>query len=152
MLDKEIPEKLKEAMKAGRKTEVSALRMLLSEIKKRKIDDGKEELDDETATQIVQRMAKRHRESIEQFKKGGRDDLVKEETDQLAVIEAYLPKQMSQEELEGLVSGAIAETGASSPKDMGKVMGALMPKVKGKADGRLVSELVKKALAAIASQ
>jgi hypothetical protein len=95
---------------------------------------------------ILSTIAKQRNESIEMYKKGGRDDLVAKETAELAIVQSYLPKQLSDDELAKCVAEAIAETGAKGPADMGKVMKALMPKTQGRADGKKVSELVKNKL------
>ena len=103
-------------------------------------------LSNEEIQQIIAGEAKKHRESIEMFQKGSRQDLVDKETKELKILEAYLPEQMGEEEVRKLVKEAIASTGAKTPQEMGKVMAALMPKVKGKADGSLVSRIVKELL------
>ncbi len=140
-----ISAELKEAMKAKEAAKVSTIRMLLSAVKYKEIETGGL-LDDDGMTGVLSTAAKQRRESIEQYVKGGREDLADKERAELAVIESYLPAQMSAEEVEALVIKAISETGAAGSKDMGKVMKQLMPAVKGKADGKLVNELVKKHL------
>lgn len=100
-------------------------------------------LEDEKALEVLTKMAKQRRDSIAEYEKGGRDDLVQKETLELRVIENYLPQQLSAEELAALVDEAIAATGASSMKDMGKLMGVLMPKTKGRAEGREIQAMVK---------
>lgn len=99
-------------------------------------------LTDEEAIAVLGKQAKMRRESIEAFGKGGREDLVAKERAELAVIESYLPQQMSREEVAALARAAIAETGAASPADQGKVMQKLMPQVRGKAEGKVVAEVV----------
>ncbi|MFQ5952004.1 MAG: GatB/YqeY domain-containing protein [Candidatus Omnitrophota bacterium] len=146
MLEKEISEALRQALKAGEKAKISTLRLIINEIKNTKIADKAEELEDEKVIGIIQKMARQHKESIEQFKQGSREDLVEKESEELAILEGYLPEQISEEELAGIVSEAIASTGAASMKDMGKVMPEVMSKVKGRADGRTVSDMVKKKL------
>lgn len=136
---------LKEAMKAKDAAKVSTIRMVLSAAKYKEIEAGKP-LDDDGMVSVLSTAAKQRREAIEQYVKGGREDLADKETAELAVIESYLPEQMSAEDVEALVKKAISDTGAAGPKDMGKVMKQLMPAVKGKADGKLVNELVKKHL------
>ena len=96
---------------------------------------------------VIQKEAKQRKDAIEQFKSAGRDELVEKEATELALLEKYLPEQMSEEEITKLVTAAIEKTGAASPSDMGKVMGALMADVKGKADGGLVSKIVREQLA-----
>ncbi|MDD5634851.1 MAG: GatB/YqeY domain-containing protein [Candidatus Omnitrophica bacterium] len=144
--EKEVNEQLKAAMKSGEKTKLSVLRMLLSEIKNKKIADLVKELDDDKVLGLVQKMIKQHKESIEKFKEGNRDDLVQKEAEELVILEAYLPKQITEEELAKLVAETITELGAQTIKDMGKVMNCVMAKVKGSADGRLVSKTVKEKL------
>jgi len=136
---------IKDALKAGAKDKVSTLRMLSAANKNKQIDK-KRPLTDEEIVETVRSLIKQRRDSIEQFGKGGRQDLVDKETAEVAVLEAYLPQQLSREELEAMVRDAVAQTGAQGAKDMGKVMKALIPMVGGRADGKLVSELVKHAL------
>ena len=128
-----------------------ALRVLLAAIKQGEVDtlDPAKRaigLADEDVTVILTREAKRRRESIEGYEKGGRADLVAKEKAELDLIESYLPKQMSREEIAELAKQAIAEAGATSEKQMGAVMQKLMPKVKGKADGKVVNQIVKELL------
>jgi hypothetical protein len=133
------------AMKARDELKVSTLRLVSSSIKNREIDERKE-LDDEGVLAVLTTAAKQRRDSIDQFEKGGRQDLADKEKAELVIIQEYLPQQLSKEEVAAFIKEAIAETGAAGAKDMGKVMKALMPKVKGKADGKLVNELVKEIL------
>ena len=144
-LKERMQTELKEAMKAHDELKVSTLRLLSSAIKNKEIDERKP-LDDEGLLAILSTAAKQRRESIEQYEKGGRQDLADKEKAELAIIQGYLPQQLSKEEVAALIKETIAETGAAGAKDMGKVMKALMPKVKGKADGKLVNELVKELL------
>ena len=146
MLEKEINEAIKTALKEGDKVKVSALRMLIAEVKNRKIADRVEELEDGDIIAIIQKMVRRHKESIAQFKEGGREDLVAKEEEELAVIDKYLPEMISQEELSSIVAEEVEKSGATSPKDMGTVMGAVMARVKGRADGKTISALVKQKL------
>ncbi len=146
MLEKQITEELKDALKSGQKVKVSVLRMLISEMKNRKIADRVKELEDEKVIGLIQKMARRHKESIEQFKQGNREDLVKKETEELAVLEVFLPEQISEEELAGIISGSIERLGAGSPKDMGRVMSDVMARVGGRADGKVISRMVKEKL------
>ena len=128
------------AMKAGQKDRVSALRLVLSELQKAaKEGDG-----DELA--VLRRERKRRVEAATQFRAGGREELALQEEGEAELIAGYLPAEMGDDELDSLVAGAIAESGAASPADMGKVMGVLMPKVGGRADGKRVSAKVKEAL------
>ncbi len=136
---------MKEAMKAKDMIKVSTLRLLLSEIKNKEIDK-KGELTDEEIYALIQKAVKQRKESIEQYRFGGRNDLVQKEETELKILESYLPEQLSEEELERIIEEAIKETGATTMKDMGKVMKIVMPKVKGRADGKIVNEMVKKKL------
>lgn len=128
------------AMKAGEKERVTTLRLVLSELQK----DEKEGKGDELA--VLRRERKRRVEAATAFRDGGRDDLAESEEAEAKIIEAYLPAEISDDELKQIVSDAIAETGAESPKDMGNVMKAAMAKTQGRADGKRVSALVGAAL------
>ena len=135
------------AMKAKDAARTSTLRMVKAAIINREKDNGKE-LDDEEVTKLLRTQVKQRRDSVEQYQKANRQDLVDKETAEIAVIEGYLPQAASQQEIDEAVAAAIAETGASSMKAMGAVMKAVMPRLAGKnADGRMVSETVKKKLA-----
>lgn len=134
------------AMKAKDTARTSTLRMLKAAIVNRQIEKGGE-LDDEELVKLLNSQVKQRRDSVEQYEKGGRQDLVDKEAAEIAVIEAYLPQAASPEEIDKAVAAAIAETGATSMKEMGAVMKAVMPRLAGKnADGRAVSEAVKKKL------
>jgi len=146
MLEEKIQSDMKEALKAGDKDKVSTLRMVMSEMKNKKIEDGTEELDDAKVVSLMQKKARQHKESIEKFREGGRDDLAEKETRELAVIEEYLPEEMAEEELTGIISGVIEETGASSARDMGRVMKEVISRVQGRADGKVISRIVKEKL------
>ncbi len=135
----------KNALKSGAKDKVSTLRMLNAALKNKQIDKRRP-LTEEEVVETVRSLIKQRRDSVEQFAKGGRQDLVDKETAEITVLEAYLPKQLSREELDAMVRDAVTQTGAEGAKDMGKVMKALIPMVGGRADGKLVSELVKNAL------
>ena len=128
------------AMKAGDRERVTALRMVLSELQK----DAKEGAGDEQA--VLRRERKRRRESEQAYREAGRDDLATAEAYEAETIEAYLPAELSDEELDSLVSAAVADTGASSPRDMGRVMKQVMAAAGGRADGKRVSSKVKEAL------
>jgi len=134
-----------DALKSGAKDKVSALRMLSAANKNKQIDKRRPLSDDEVV-ETVRALIKQRRDSIEQFARGGRQDLVDKETAEVAVLEVYLPQQLSPEETEKMVKDAVAQTGAQGARDMGKVMKALVPMIAGRADNKLVSELVKKAL------
>ncbi len=145
-LREQIDSDLKNAMKSGEKDKVSALRMLMAAIKNKQIDKRPEPLTENDVQDAVRSLIKQRRDSIEQFAKGGRQDLVDKETAEVAVLEVYLPQQLPREEVERMVREAVAQTGAQSAKDMGKVMKALVPVIAGRADNKLLSELVKNAL------
>jgi len=142
-----ISDEMRAAMKAREQTRVSTLRMLMAAMKNTQVEKG-HELSDDEVLEVVAREAKRRRESMEAFEKGGRAELVEKEGAELAVLEAYLPEQLGEDELGALVEEAIAETGASSPKEMGAVMKVVMGKVKGRADGAAVSAMVRARLGA----
>ena len=133
---------LKEAMKSGDELRKTAIRMALAAIKNAEIDKIRE-LTEEEAAEILLREIKQRRDSIADAEKAGRDDIAAQERAELEILEVYLPKQLSREEIETEARAVIEEVGAQSPKDTGKVMGALMPRVKGRADGKLVSEVVR---------
>jgi uncharacterized protein YqeY len=144
-LREKIEADTKDALKSGAKDKVSTLRMLNAALKNKQIDKRRP-LTEEEVLETVRSLIKQRKDSIEQFAKGGRQDLVDKEAAEVVVLEAYLPMQLSREELEAMVRAAITQTGAQGAKDMGKVMKALIPMVGGRADGKLVSELVKNAL------
>lgn len=148
MLKQQLKDQLKEAMLAKDELRTAVIRFILSGITYYEINKGGAgyEATDEDVMSVINKEIKQRRDSIEQFEKAGRTDLVDKEKAELAILETYLPEQMSEEEVKKLVDEAVATTNAASPQDMGKVMAALMPKVKGKADGSLVSRLVKEAL------
>lgn len=148
MLKKNLQEELRKSMLAKEELKTSVLRLLLSAINYYEIQKGGAgyEASDEDVLAVIQKEAKQRKDSIEQFQHAGRQELVDKETKELAMLQTYLPEQMSEEEIRGFVKGAISQTDARSMADIGKVMGALMPKVKGKADGNLVSQIVKKEL------
>ena len=135
-----VKQDLTSAMKAGEKDRVGALRLVLSELQK----DAKEGSGDELA--VMRRERKRRQESATAFREGGRPELADAEEAEAQVISAYLPAELSDDELREIVAAAVAETGAASPKDMGMVMKAAMPKVAGRADGKRVSGLAQEAL------
>jgi uncharacterized protein len=136
------------AMKAKDAARLSALRMMKAAITNKSVEKG-HDLDDAEVLQVLASLVKQRRDSIEQFSKAGRTDLVDKETAEIAVLEAYLPPAASADEIDAAVAAAIAETGAASPKDMGKVMKAVMPKLAGKhADGKTFNEAVRRKLGA----
>jgi uncharacterized protein YqeY len=131
---------VRDALKAGEKERVHALRLIANELQKAAKEDGADDM------AVLQRERKRRLEAAEAYRGGGRDDLADAEEREAEIIAAYMPEQLSDEELGAIVGDAVAESGASSPKEMGKVMGLVMPKVKGRADGKRVSEAVKERL------
>ena len=136
------------AMKAKDAPRLSALRMLKAAVMNKGVEKGRD-LDDAEVLQVVASLVKQRRDSIEQFAQAGRTDLVDKETAEIAVLEKYLPPAASADDIDAAVAAAIAETGAASVKDMGKVMKAVMPKLAGKhADGRTINEAVRRKLGA----
>lgn len=140
-----INEDVKTAMRGRDKDRLSTLRMILAAIKQKEVDD-RIELDEGQVLVVLDKLAKQHRDSIEQFSKAGRDDLVTKETTELAVVSEYLPQPLSDAEIDTLVEEAIVTTAAAGMQDMGKVMGLLKPKVQGRADMAKVSGNVKQKL------
>ncbi len=141
-----INQDVKEAMKARDAKKRDALRLLTSAFKQIEVDERKE-LSDADVIKIIQTQVKRRNDAASQYKDANRDDLMQIELDEIAYYEVYLPKQLSDEELEKEVKDIIAKTGASSMKDMGKVMGMASKELAGRADGKRISDAVKKALA-----
>ncbi|MES2368607.1 GatB/YqeY domain-containing protein [Thiobacillus thioparus] len=141
-----ITDDMKTAMRAKEMARLGTIRLLLAAIKQREVDE-RIELDDAAISNIVEKLIKQRKDSISQFQVAGRDDLVAAEQAELAVLQAYLPEQLSAAEVEAAVAAAIAESGASSAKDMGKVMGLLKPRLAGRADMGQVSALIKARLA-----
>ncbi len=144
-LHERLNDDLKSAMRAGDAPRRTVLRYLLSAIHNQEIEK-KGPLDDEAITALLGRQAQQRRDSIEAFSKGSRDDLVAKEEAELTLIVAYLPQQLTDDEVRELAVRAIADTGAEGPRDMGRVMGALMPQVRGRADGKTVSTAVSELL------
>ncbi len=132
---------LKDALRSGDEVRKTALRMLMAAVRNAEIAAQKE-LDDDGVIGLVQREIKQRRDSIEQFEKGGRADLVAKEQAEIAALEPYLPEQLSLDEIRAIAREVIASTGAAGPGDRGKVMGPLMGRVRGKADGKLVNQVV----------
>ncbi|MHB1403323.1 MAG: GatB/YqeY domain-containing protein [Thiobacillus sp.] len=141
-----VTDDMKTAMRAKETVRLGTIRLLLAAIKQKEIDE-RIELDDAAVSSIVEKLIKQRKDSISQFQAAGRDDLVAVEQAELAVLQAYLPEQLSAAEVEAAVAAAIAESGASSAKDMGKVMGLLKPRLAGRADMGQVSALIKARLA-----
>ena len=146
-LEQQVMAEMKEAMKAKNEPVLRALRSIKAEIIKAKTDPGAGgEIDEATEQKFLQKMMKQRRDSMEIFEKQGRVDLAQKETEEMAVIKKFLPEQMGEAEIKGVLSKIIAETGASSPADMGKVMGMASKQLAGKADGKTISTLVKELL------
>ena len=143
----QLEQDLKTAMLARDQIKMDTLRMLKSAIKYLEIEKGKD-ADEAMLLEVVAREVKKRREAAESFKQGGKAEAAAKEETEAAILVAYLPTQLSEAEVQKLVTAAVAKSGAKVPSDMGKVMGILMPQVKGKADGALVSKLVKAALGA----
>jgi uncharacterized protein len=145
-LRERINEEIKVAMKAHQAENLATLRLLLSAVKQREVDE-RITLDDAGVIGVVEKMIKQRKDSIEQFDKAGRKDLADKERAEMALLQGYLPAQLSQGEIEAAVSEAISAVGAKTPADMGKVMGLVKPKLAGKADMGKVSALIKARLA-----
>ena len=141
-LKERITEDMKTAMRAGEKDRLGTVRLILAAIKQREVDE-RIMLDDTQVLAVLEKMAKQRKESITQFERGGRADLVAKEQAELALLQTYLPAQMSEAELDGIIAEAIASTGAASIKDMGKVMGVVKAKAAGRADMGAVGARIK---------
>ena len=138
----QISNDVKDAMRSKDKDRLAALRLILAAFKQKEVDE-RIELSDEQSISVLNKMAKQHRDSIEQFGQANRDDLIKKERLELDIIESYLPEKLSEEEVSLLIDEAISETGANSVKDMGKVIGLLKEKLQGQADMGEVSRLIR---------
>ena len=145
-VEKQLMEDMKLAMKSGNKIERDTIRMLRAQIKLASIDK-KDELNEAELAQVLQKEAKKRKEAIEMYQQGNREDLVKKEESELEIISTYLPEQLSDKDLDKIITEAIESLQVTSEKDMGPVMGAIMPEVKGKADGKVVQQKVKEHLA-----
>ncbi|EUJ33348.1 hypothetical protein MFLO_03400 [Listeria floridensis FSL S10-1187] len=144
LLDK-LNDDMKQAMRDKEKEKLSVIRMLKAALQNEAIGQGGDLSPDDEIT-VLSREMKQRRDSLSEFEKAGRDDLAEKVRAEIKIVEAYSPKQLSDEELENIVKATIAEVGATSKADFGKVMGAIMPKVKGKADGNAVNKFVKQYL------
>lgn len=144
-LKERIQQDMKDAMRAADKPRLATIRLILAAIKQIEVDERKD-LDDTGITIVLDRMVKQRRESISQFEKAGRTDLVDQEAAELAIIQTYLPEPLSESELNALIDEAMAQTGASSIKDMGRVMALLKPELQGRADMGAVSAMIKSRL------
>ncbi len=143
---KQVESDFKDAMRAGDELRKRTFRMVLSSIKLAEVDKG-ESLEEPDVLAIIQKEIKSRRESIADAKRADRADIVTEAEAEIKILEAYLPQPLTQNEIEGMAQEAIAEVGAASPKEMGKVMKVLMPRVQGRADGSQVSQTVRQLLA-----
>lgn len=146
-LSENIKTDMKEAMLQKNAAKLSILRMLNAEIKNVAIDKRKEVLDDAEVLEVVSKLVKRHKESISNYQQAARQDLVDQEQNEMDILMAYMPAQMSEDEIREKVQKAVSDTGAASKEDLGKVMKAVMPEFKGKADGNLVNKIVLEELA-----
>ena len=149
IIKERLSEDLKAAMKSGDVVTRSTIRLVLSALKNDEIEKRKES-DDQAVTEVLARMTRQYRESIEMYQNANRDDLVASEQAELAVIMRYLPDQLSQNEVLTLAKKAVEDAGASGPGDRGKVMGRLMPQLRGKADGTMVNTVVTELLESMA--
>ena len=146
-LKERITEDMKASMRSGDKERLAGIRLVLAAIKQREVDE-RIQLDDTQVLAVLDKMIKQRRESITQFEAGARADLVAKESAELAVLQSYLPAQLSDTEIETLIRAAIASTGAASMKDMGKVMAVVKPQVQGRADLSALSARIKGLLSA----
>ena len=144
-LEERLVDEMKQAMKSNDKVRLSTIRMIRSAVKNKEID-LRNKLDDDEILRVIQGMVRKSEDSIEQFKAGGRMDLVEKETKEIEILKSYLPQALSSEDVVRIIDESIQETQASSLKDLGKVMKSVMPKLSGKADGKLINQLVKERL------
>jgi hypothetical protein len=145
MLKEQITDAMKAAMKGGDKPRLAVIRLILAAVKQREVDE-RIELDDAQVLAVLDKMVKQRRDSVKQYGDAGRDDLVAQENGEIEIIQEFLPAALGDEEIMSIIEAAIAETGAESMRDMGKVMGIVKPKVQGRADVGKVSGLVKQKL------
>ncbi|ALS27294.1 GatB/YqeY domain-containing protein [Paenibacillus cisolokensis] len=144
-LSERLNDDMKQAMKNQDKFKLSTIRMIRSAVKNQEIE-LKRPLDDNEVLDIISREIKQRKDSLQEFRKAGRNDLADNVAAEIEIISVYLPEQLTEEEIQAIVQQTIQETGASSKAEMGKVMSALMPKVKGRADGKLVNQIVQQFL------
>jgi len=144
-LEERLVEEMKQAMKSNEKLRLSTIRLIRTALKNKEIELRKK-LDDDEIMKVIHGMVRKSDESIEQFKAGGRADLVEKETKEVEILKSFLPQSLSEEEIRKIIDETIQETQASSLKDLGKVMKSVMPKLTGKADGKLINQLVKERL------
>lgn len=145
MLKQRIPDDMKSAMKSGDKHKLGVIRLLMAAIKQREVDE-RVELDEDQILVVLDKMVKQRRDSIDQYEKAGRDELAEQEKFEIGILQEYLPEALSEEEITELIKQAMADTGAESMRDMGKVMGQLKPKLQGRADMGPVSAKIKQLL------
>jgi len=146
VLKQRITDDMKAAMKGGEKARLGTIRLILAAVKQREVDE-RIELSDDQVLAVLEKMVKQRRDSIEQYEKAGREELAAQERSEIDLIQEYLPEALSEDELAALIEKAIADTGASEMRDMGKVMGQLKPAIQGRAEMGAVSAQVKKRLA-----
>ena len=144
-LKEQLNEEMKQAMKAKDKNRLSAIRMVRGAVRDKEIN-SRVELDDDGVLEVIASQIKKRKDALEQLSKSNRDDLVEAEMEQINTLQAFLPAQLSQEEIEAVIIGAIEELGATSMRDMGRVMGKLVPQLRGKADNSIVSQIVRQKL------
>ena len=144
-LKEQLTDDMKASMRAKESARLATVRLIIAEVKRKEVDE-QTELNDEQVVAVIEKMVKQRKDSISQFEAGGRADLAEIEKGELAILSAYMPAGLSDEEVAAEVAAAVAATGAAGPQDMGKVMGVLKPKLAGRADMTVVSGLVKKAL------
>jgi uncharacterized protein len=142
-----LTDDMKAAMKGGAKEQLAVIRLILAAIKQREVDE-RITLDDEQVLAVLEKMLKQRKDSVQQYEAAGREDLAAQERYEIGVIQAYLPAPLGDDEIHALIESAIAESGASSARDMGKVVGLLKPKLQGRADMGLVSGKIKARLGA----
>ena len=147
MLKNQIQSEMKTAMKSGDKRRLGVIRLMLAAIKQREVDE-RIELDDTQVLVVLDKMTKQRRDSITQYESAGRNELAEQEAFEIEIIKEFLPEALSEAEVLSLVKEAVASSGASSIRDMGKVMGLLKPKIQGRADMGMVSAIVKKQIGA----
>ena len=145
MLKQRIQDEMKAALKGGDKPRLGVIRLIMAAIKQREVDE-RIELDDEQILSVLDKMVKQRRDSIQQYEQAERNDLADQEKFEVGILQEYLPEALSEDEIAAMVAEAISNSGASSMKDMGKVMGQLKPKVQGRADMGAVSAMVKQQL------
>lgn len=144
-LKEQLNEDMKQAMRAKDKNRLSAIRMVRGAVRDKEIN-SKVELDDDGVLEVIASQIKKRKDALEQLRKSNRDDLVEAEMEQINALQEFLPAQLSMEEIEAAVTGAIEELGATSMRDMGKVMGTLVPQLRGKADNSVISQIVRQKL------